>query len=351
MNGLLKLRERGIRFFKEYETWFRIIGKFIGMMLVFNCINTKLGYMQILCQTPVVILLSLICSIIPSGFVLFLAFAVTAAHMMALNTVIGILAIFVMLIVYLLFLKYTTRQTLVLLAIPVLMQWNLHFAVPVIAGVLFTPYAFIPAAAGMFLVKFLGNCVDAAPLAGTVKAIDYEGILTAFIQVFTRTFEDRSIILFAVCAAAAVAFGYLLSRLSFDYSWYAGLALAAVCEVAAAYGVTSLPGFTVDSTAVITGAVIGFAVGCIIQFFRLMVDYSRKQYVQFEDEEYYYYVKAIPKFLTPVPNRERDDNDLQAVISEGKKAARNMRSGIGRLRQNSKDKPKKQQNVESKNRK
>ena len=78
MNGLLKLRERGIRFFKEYETWFRIIGKFIGMMLVFNCINTKLGYMQILCQTPVVILLSLICSIIPSGFVLFLAFAVTA---------------------------------------------------------------------------------------------------------------------------------------------------------------------------------------------------------------------------------------------------------------------------------
>ena len=335
MKGLLRMRERMIRFFKEYELWFRIIGKFIGMMLVFTCINTKLGYAAILCQMPVVVLLSLECSIIPSGFVMFLAFAVTAAHMMALSPIIGILSVMVMLIVYLLFLKYTTKQTLVLLAVPVLMQWNLHFLVPVMAGLLFTPYAFIPAAAGIFLVKFLGYCVDAAPLAGSISAIDYEGILTALIQIFTNTFQDRTIITYAICAAAAIAAGYFLSRMSFDYSWYAGLALAAVCEVAAAFVITSMPGFTVDAGAVITGAVIGFLAGSVVQFFRLMVDYSRKQFVQFEDEEYYYYVKAIPKYLTPVSPRERDENELREVLSEAGKAARNVKSGIGRLRHRS----------------
>ena len=33
----------------------------------------------------------------------------------------------------------------------------------------------------------------------------------------------------------------------------------------------------------------------VLQFFVFNVDYSRTEYVQFEDDEYYYYVKAIPK--------------------------------------------------------
>ena len=31
------------------------------------------------------------------------------------------------------------------------------------------------------------------------------------------------------------------------------------------------------------------------RFFVFSVDYSRTEYLQFEDEDYYYYVKAVPK--------------------------------------------------------
>ena len=39
------------------------------------------------------------------------------------------------------------------------------------------------------------------------------------------------------------------------------------------------------------------ALGCavIYRFFVFSVDYSRTEYLQFEDEDYYYYVKAVPK--------------------------------------------------------
>jgi hypothetical protein len=33
----------------------------------------------------------------------------------------------------------------------------------------------------------------------------------------------------------------------------------------------------------------------VVEFFCFMVDYTRIESVQFEDDDYYYYVKAVPK--------------------------------------------------------
>ena len=45
----------------------------------------------------------------------------------------------------------------------------------------------------------------------------------------------------------------------------------------------------------IVGMVISLLIAKVLQFFCFNVDYSRTEYVQFEDDEYYYYVKAVPK--------------------------------------------------------
>ena len=41
--------------------------------------------------------------------------------------------------------------------------------------------------------------------------------------------------------------------------------------------------------------VLSIAIVFVLQFFILAVDYSRTEYTQFEDDDYYYYVKAVPK--------------------------------------------------------
>ena len=40
----------------------------------------------------------------------------------------------------------------------------------------------------------------------------------------------------------------------------------------------------------------------IYTFFVFAVDYSRTEYVQFEDDDYYYYVKAVPKLTVSTPD-------------------------------------------------
>ena len=43
---------------------------------------------------------------------------------------------------------------------------------------------------------------------------------------------------------------------------------------------------------------------CIGTGFLFSVDYSRTERVQFEDDEYYYYVKAVPKVVVATPRRQ-----------------------------------------------
>ena len=51
----------------------------------------------------------------------------------------------------------------------------------------------------------------------------------------------------------------------------------------------------IDLTKVFTGVFLSILVELLVEFFCFMVDYTRVESVQFEDDDYYYYVKAVPK--------------------------------------------------------
>ena len=55
---------------------------------------------------------------------------------------------------------------------------------------------------------------------------------------------------------------------------------------------------------VILGTVLSFLLVLVLQFFVFYVDYSRTEKVQFEDDEYYYYVKAVPKVTVAKPEKK-----------------------------------------------
>ena len=55
---------------------------------------------------------------------------------------------------------------------------------------------------------------------------------------------------------------------------------------------------------VLLGSIGGVFVAFVVQFFRFNLDYSRTEKVQFEDDEYYYYVKAVPKMAVSTPEKK-----------------------------------------------
>ena len=302
MTELFVMRDKISRFVKEYEKWFLIIAKFIGMMFVFNCVNSQLGYFEILDNPMVNVLLSLICSIIPGSFSVFIVAAV----------------IVVMLILYLMFLKFAPEQSVVLLAVPVLMQYDMHFMIPILAGMFFSPYAVVPAVIGLFMVKFLGYACGAASIVGTGMSFNLDAIVEAMGTIIGQVTDDKMIWLYAIAAAVAMAVVFIISQFSFDYAWYAAIAAGAAAEIVVAFFCAAAFGIDLNIIGLVAGAVIGALLAMLLQFMKCAVDYSRKEYVQFEDDDYYYYVKAIPKIS--VSGAEKN---VVKVNSQTKKSVKN----------------------------
>jgi hypothetical protein len=79
------------------------------------------------------------------------------------------------------------------------------------------------------------------------------------------------------------------------YAWIAAVLFGSVAEV-----VIMLAGFLVTSVpskvpALLIGSAITLLFGFLLIFFFRNLDYTRVEHVQFEDDEYYYYVTAVPK--------------------------------------------------------
>ena len=55
---------------------------------------------------------------------------------------------------------------------------------------------------------------------------------------------------------------------------------------------------------VVLGTLVGLLIALIVEFFVLSVDYTRTEYTQFEDDEYYYYVKAVPKMSIAIADKK-----------------------------------------------
>lgn len=63
----------------------------------------------------------------------------------------------------------------------------------------------------------------------------------------------------------------------------------------------------IDIVSVFVGIVLSFVLAQIVRYFIFNMDYLRVENVQFEDEDYYYYVKAVPKMMFPLTDEEAED--------------------------------------------
>ena len=68
------------------------------------------------------------------------------------------------------------------------------------------------------------------------------------------------------------------------------------------FGVSVAPG------ELIIGLLLAAVIGLIYNFFIFSVDYTRTEHVQFEDDDYYYYVKAVPKMTVSTTQGKGTEN-------------------------------------------
>ena len=85
MTALLELKQRIKNLYSQYEIYILPVLRFVLAMAYFIWINTNMGYMKQIDNIFIVLILALICSILPSGVMIFVGFALMVAHGYALG--------------------------------------------------------------------------------------------------------------------------------------------------------------------------------------------------------------------------------------------------------------------------
>lgn len=140
------------------------------------------------------------------------------------------------------------------------------------------------------------------------------------ISYIVETFvSNREWIVTVVAFAATIIVVHCIKRLTIDNAWsYAIIAGTAVQFIVFIAGIIALQA-KINMVLMVVGTILGVAVAyvCRVVFFSL--DYKRTEYVQYEDDEYYYYVKAVPKI-----NIADSDVQVKRINARNTKRARDI---------------------------
>ena len=121
---------------------------------------------------------------------------------------------------------------------------------------------------------------------------------------------------------------YTMRRQSVNHAWKIAVILGAVVNIVVAAGGDMALGEETDFVLLIVGNVAAIAVGLVLELFFFSVDYARSERLQYEDDEYYYYVKAVPKLSVATPEKtvkrinERQETEIIDAAQVRRKSRR-----------------------------
>ncbi len=298
MTGLLVLRQQIRNFVSKNEVYLKPVLKLLIALTAILVINHKLGYMKKIDSVPVALIAALMCSFMPMNFIVLIAAVFVVLHVYALSLECAIVVLAVFVVLFLLYFRFSPKDTIVVVLTPILQVMGIPYVIPVSMGLLGTPASAVSVGCGLVVSYLLRTVNDTAVALSTMET---EDMATRFRLIIDALLDNKVLILMIVAFAVTVIATYLIRRLSINYAWHIAIVAGAVLDaVVILVGDLALDG-GISIGGLLVGTILAILVGFVIEFLVMNLDYSHTEKVQFEDDDYYYYVKAVPKATVSVP--------------------------------------------------
>ena len=314
MTTLLEMKQKIKNFYGEHDTWLLPLLKFLLAFLVFQTINSTLGFLEALDNIFIVLILSIICAVLPLNWMAVLGCIMIVAHCYGVGVEVAAFSVLLLLLLMILFLRFTSRDNLALILTPAAFSLHMPAAVPVGAGLLRGPSCAVPACCGVVLYYFMEVVSDRSTVLQGKETESVQKLQILLDALINNQEMWLNILAFVVVLMVV----YLISRTSSDYSWRIGDAAGAIIYILIMILGGMFLNVNINIGSVILSGVLAAVVGLVIEFAALGVDYSRSETTQFEDDEYVYYVKAVPKSFVAQAEKKIKNISTESVESQEK---------------------------------
>ncbi len=300
MTTLLIAKQYIRTFINKYEVYLKPVLKLVLALIALLMINGKIGYMQKLDNVSIVLMVALMCSFMPMNFIVFVAAAFTVFHMYALSLECALITLVLFLVMFLLYIRFSPKDTLVVLLTPLCFMLKIPYVIPIAMGLVGTPASAVSVGCGV-MATYLVNYI--ADNATALSAMETEDMAARFRFIIDGFIGNKDMILIIAAFAVTIILVYIIKRMSIDYAWTIAIIAGALADMMILLIGDLMFDTNVSIGGLLLGTVVAVLVAKVVEFFAFHVDYSRTERVQFEDDEYYYYVKAVPKMNITTPSK------------------------------------------------
>ena len=325
MNKLLEIKDKTVKFCGEYEHFILPVVRFVVAFIAFITIDLNIGYMAKISSMLVALLLALVCALVNA--ILWIASIMILLDMYALSIEVCAITFVLFLVLYFVYFRFAPKDGMLVILTPICFQLHIPSVMPVAAGLLRRAYSVVAIICGTLLYYFFdGIRQNASALA---EVVDKKGQSTTKLNVtMGQLLDNKEMFIVMAIFVITTLVVYQVRRLKINNSWTVATIAGGLIQLVAlvvAYLVLGLPEKIIW---LVLSTVAAIFAGVVIQFIFMNLDYARTENVQFEDDEYYYYVKAVPKKM--IAKEEKVVKHFGNTGSLGKKISRHNQENISK---------------------
>ncbi len=300
MDNIYVIRERIEAVYGKHSKIFDKIFQFVLAMITFTMINQNTGFMKSLSSPVISLALAVVAAFLPPVMTVIVATVLVLVHTLAVSVGIFAVTSLIFLIMYIFYIRLAPKMAFVVLLTPIAFALKIPFVVPVACALIYTPVSLVPMGCGTavyYMIEYLKKTSTSSKASGS-KAMLSE--ITTYVQ---KVFQNKEMWIYIVAFIIGFFVIYTIRRQEMDHAWKIGIIAGAIANVVVMAIGSIVLGVNVSYGSLIIGNVLAAVAGLILELFLFSVDYARSERLQFEDDEYYYYVKAIPKVAVTTPEK------------------------------------------------
>ncbi|MGI6056627.1 MAG: hypothetical protein ACOYBD_06570 [Bilifractor sp.] len=311
MNALLEVRERLIRFYTDYDVYIRPLFRFALAVITFITLNDRIGYMSQVNNLLVIIILSVICAILPINGIVFIGTLLIVVNSFGLNVGVGAFAAVLYLLMLLLYFRFVPKDALAIILTPVAGALHMPMTVPVVMGLMRGPVSAITLIFSVLSWSFVNALPDTVEAVANTKGASMIDVLQAIPGAMLNAKTILMLVTFVVVFLIVTCIRELVS----SHAWEISIVVSAIIYLGLMIAGSSILNVKINLLMTVLETVLSAAVALVFEFFCYNADYSHTEFLQFEDDNNYYYVKVTPK-RRPRYDLEEEESETEEVEAD-----------------------------------
>lgn len=292
MTLLLEFKEKLKQIYANYGYAVIPVGKFLLAFIIFKSISGTLNFVESLNSIFILLILALICCIMPLNVTVFFGLALIVLQCYGVGVEVAAFALAVILIIAILFIRFASQDAIILLVTPMAFALKIPCVIPIGFGLTKKPSSAISAGCGVILY-YLIDLVQQK--SSVLQGAESTVLMQNLKLLLDGLVKNQSLMMNVIAFAAVLLIVYVIRSLHVDYAWHMAIVIGGVSYVI----IMAAGGLVLDVSnpviPLLVGTIGSVIVAEMLHFLLFNVDYSRTEMLQFEDDEYVYFVKAVPK--------------------------------------------------------